>query len=173
MSEQEQTQPPLLELLTAGPNRQRVIQDCVRLIDAEVASKSGLKSMPLKAGFKVVKGLRPGFIASAVDFLLDDFCRALAPFYDDWVKDKASAALQTMLVRHQDTVSNALLGVTDQRAERSQHATIRKVYYKLRPTAQKHVAAALPGLGRTIEPYLKDAAIKAIKDAAGGGGAGA
>ncbi len=165
MSEPDQTQPALLELLTTGPNRQKVVQDCVRLIDAEVASKSGLASLPLKAGFKMVKGFRPGFVAGAVDFLLDDFCRALAPFYDDWVKEKASAALQSLLIRHQDAVSNALLGVTDKRAERSQHAAVRKVYHKLRPTAQKHVMAALPGLGRTIEPYLKDAALKAIKEA--------
>ena len=149
--------PTLHELLAAPDRRSRVLTDCERLIDDEVASKRGLTSIPVKAGFKVVKGLRPGFVRAAVDFLLDDFCGALDPFYQRWAsEDPASRPpLSEALRRDGDPVADALLGVTDRRAQGSTNRVIVKTYQKLRGTAKGHVREALPGLGRTVEPYLR------------------
>lgn len=147
----------LLEQLTAGPGkRDRVLDDCVRLIDDEVSSK-GLMAMPLKAGYKVVKGLKPGFVRGAMDFLLDDFCRALEPFHRSWAETPAETRgpLLDALRRSESAVAEALLGITDRRAERSSHATVKSLYHKLRGTAKTHVIAALPGLSRTIQPHLQ------------------
>lgn len=148
----------LLEQLTAGPGkRDRVLDDCVRLIDEEVSSKSGLLAMPLKAGYKVVKGLKPGFVRGAMDFLLDDFCRALEPFYRSWADAPAESRgpLADALRKNEHQVADALLSITDQRAARSQHATVKSLYQKLRGAAKGHVIAALPRLARTIEPHLQ------------------
>jgi hypothetical protein len=127
------------------------------LIDEEVGRKRGLSSIPLKGGYKMVKGLRPGFVPGVVDFLLDEFCQALQPFYAKWAEQPAEGrpSLQEALRREQDQVAEALLGVTDRRADRSTNRAVIKVYRKLRSTAKGHVKEALPGLGRAIEPFLK------------------
>ncbi len=148
--------PTLTELLAAPAVRPRVCADCARLIDDEVARKRGLMAVPLKAGFKVIKGLRPGFIPHAVDFLLDDFCNALQPFYDEWSRQppESRAGLEQTLVRDSDRVADALLGVTDRRAQRAKNRVVLKTYQKLRGAAKGHVVDALPGLARAIEPHL-------------------
>ncbi|MCW8141143.1 MAG: hypothetical protein KIT58_19765, partial [Planctomycetota bacterium] len=102
----------LLERLTTGPGRRdRVLDDCVRMIDEEVASKGGLMSLPLKAAYKVVKGVRPGFVRAAMDFLLDDFCRALEPFYRAWADTAAEtrAPLGDALRTEQEREADAQL----------------------------------------------------------------
>lgn len=148
----------LLEQLTAGPGkRERVLDDCVRLIDDEVSSKSGLMAMPLKAAYKVVKGVKPGFVRGAMDFLLDDFCRVLEPFYRAWADapPETRGPLADALRKSEHQVADALLSITDQRAERSSHASVKSLYFKLRGAAKGHVIAALPRLARTIQPHLQ------------------
>lgn len=150
------TEPPLVELLGAPGRRDRVLDDCVRLIDSEVSGKSGLLALPLKAAYSLVKGLKPGFVRHAMDFLLDDFSRALDPYYRQWIITPAQVRepLSSALVRQKDAVADALLQVTDKRAERSSHQTLKSAYGKLRSVAKNHVIAALPGLARTIQPHL-------------------
>ncbi|RMG06269.1 MAG: hypothetical protein D6731_26205 [Planctomycetota bacterium] len=122
-----------------------------------MARKRGLRAMALKAGYKTVKGLRPGFVPAVVDFLLDEFCAALDPFYRRWSEGPADARppLARALEAERDAVAEALLGVTDRRADRSTNRVVVKIYRKLRPTAKEHVLEALPGLGRSIEPFLR------------------
>ena len=146
----------LHDKLAADPaTRARVVEACVRLIDEEV-SRKGMLAAPLKLGYKTVKGLRPGFVPGAMDFLLDDFCRALEPFFRQWADAPAREPLGAALSRSKDQVADALLGITDARAERSQHATVRALYFKLRGIAKGHVIEALPGLARTIEPFVRE-----------------
>lgn len=148
----------LVERIGGPARRQRVLDDCVRLIDDEMRAKSGLLSIPIKAGYKVVTGLKPGFTRHAMDGLLDDFCIALEPFYRQWQdapKDKRPG-LGEALKRDENKVADALLGVTDARAARAQHQLLKSTYGKLRGMAKGHVIAALPGLGRTIQPHVVD-----------------
>ena len=71
----------LNELLTAPARRSRVVEDCVFLIEDEVKRKGGLSGLAIKAAFGAVKTVKPGFIAEAVDNLLDDFAKRLDPYY--------------------------------------------------------------------------------------------
>ena len=138
------------------PTKTQVREACVRLIDSEVSGKRGLTAIPLKAGFKVVKGFRPGFVGSVVGWMLPDFCDALEPFYSKWSEtpEGSRGSLESELRREENRVSEALLGVTDARVDRSSNRVIVKVYRKLRGKAKKHVIAAIPGLGRAIQPFL-------------------
>lgn len=147
----------LHDLLGKPPHRERVIADTVRLIDSEMARKTGLRAMALRGGYKLVKGIRPGFVRSAVDFLLDDFCSSLDPYYQQWAEAPAESrgTLLSTLSKQESQVADALLSVTDRRAERSKHRTLKKMYQKLRNIAKGHVIEAIPGLSRTVEPYLK------------------
>ena len=147
--------PDLGDFLT-GDRRSEVLDAATRLIDDEVARKKGLRAMALKAGYKVVKGVKPGFVRSAVDHFLPEFCEALNPYYQEWAAqaEGARGSFGSTLQGKSRQVANALLGVTDRRAERAKNKLVKKTYHKLRSTAEAHVAEALPGVGRTLQPFL-------------------
>ena len=60
----------LAEILTQPEVRPQVVKACVVLIDAEVASKSGFSGLAVKAGYKLVKAIKPTMIGDVVDKLL-------------------------------------------------------------------------------------------------------
>jgi hypothetical protein len=146
----------LLEILGAPAIRPQVIADCQRLIDEEVASKGGLSGLPVKAGYGVVKAVKPGFVPDVVDHMLDDFCRKLEPIY------QAARAKNEPISAHFNgrpgDVAEALLSITDERAQRSKNGTLKALYEKLRPTGKKHVELAVPRLSRLIDKHTKTAA---------------
>ena len=145
----------LTDILLDPAQRPTLIDRCVVLIDDEVASKRGLSSLPIKGGFKAVKAVRPGFVRAVVDLLFDRFVEQLAPYHDAWVAGGKSGGFGAHLQNAATAVANSLLVVTDERAARSQMKTIKKVYDKLRPTAQGHVTSAIPGMGRILDSYVK------------------
>ncbi len=136
-------------------DRDAVIRDTVTLIDSEVASKSGLSGKLLKAGYKAVKSLKGGrMIEKAVNMLLDDFTAALAPLHDDFRAQEGTRDFGTFLNQHKQSATDALLKITDDRAEKAEQKLIRSTYKKLRGQAEKHVHAALPGVGKLIEKHV-------------------
>jgi hypothetical protein len=144
----------LVEKITAPDVHPKVIEGCLQLIESEVASKSGLSGAAVKAGYKVVKTLKPGMIQDAVTKLLPEFAQALQPMYE---KSGAQAAgegsgklFSDYLVGHQDEAADALLGVTDRKAGNAKNKTLQKTYERLRGGAKTHVTAAIPGLARTL-----------------------
>src|SRR5205085_5267109 len=74
----------LKEILTRPGTRPQVIADCERLIEEEVDSK-GLAGLPIKAAYKIVRAVKPGFIGEVIDHMLDDFCERLDPLYQTTV----------------------------------------------------------------------------------------
>jgi hypothetical protein len=146
----------LNEILLAGGKRARVTDDCVQLIDDEVRSKTGLGGVAVKGAYAVVKKLSPNIIRDAVDKLLDDFVSRLEPFYADFRANGggSQSGFSDFLVQRKHAVADALLGVTDRRIQNAKNRTIGKAYEKLRPTGEKHVQAAVPGVGRVVERYL-------------------
>jgi hypothetical protein len=143
----------LQEILLDPSRRPQVVADCQGLLDSEVESKSGLSSIAVKGAYGMVKAVRPGIIHDAVDDLLDQLVARLEPFYADFRTAGGDMALPDYLAKRSDEVSDALLSITDARAERSTRATIKKAYGKLRPQGKKHVQEALPGVGKIIEKY--------------------
>lgn len=136
-------------------DRKVIIEDTVLLIDSEVASKSGLSGKLLQAGYKAVKSLKNGrMIDKAVDMLLDDFTAALAPLHEDFREQEKTDDFGTYLSAHKERATDALLKITDDRAEKAEQKLIRSTYKKLRGQAEKHVHAALPGVGRLIDKHV-------------------
>jgi hypothetical protein len=142
----------LKEILLAPSRRPAVVNDCVELVDSEVASKSGLTGMAVKAAYMVVKKLKPGMIREAVDSLLDEFVERMEPFYADCLK--AGQTVEAFFGGRAETIANALLGVTDAKAARAKNRTIKSAYERLRPTGVKHTAAAVPGIARVIRKHV-------------------
>lgn len=135
-------------------DRAAVVADTVQLIDDEVGRKSGMSGMALKAGYKVVQKLKGGrMIPEAVDYLLDAFTGALSPLYDTFLAQDAISTFEAFIRRHEQEASDALLHITDARAERSDNKVLRSTYEKLRGQAEKHVKEAVPGVGRIIDRH--------------------
>jgi hypothetical protein len=142
-------------LLQDRSKRPVLLDDCVRLIDDEVASKGGLSGLAIKGGYKVVTSLKPGMVRESMDSLLDDFVRRLDPFFAAHMGGGGAAAdFSALLSAKKADVANALLGITDDRARRAQNPTLKSVYDKLRPQAHKHVEEAVPRVGRTLQRHL-------------------
>jgi hypothetical protein len=141
----------LRELLAGPDKRGRLIDDALRVLDAEVADKSGLSGIAVKTAYKVVKGVSPNFTRDVVDALLDDFLDGLDPLYQEALSKgiKPRAHLEANPGR----VADALLGITDRRAARSKNALVKATYEKLRGSAKKHVEAAVPRLGELFERH--------------------
>lgn len=143
----------LSQRIGSEPTRARVVSECVNLVDEEVKAKNGVSGLAIKGAYGTVKKIKPGFVTAAVDGLLDDWLRRLEPFHAQWRASGSGSFTDYVTVRSDD-VSEELLAVTDARAESSQHRTAAKLYTKLRPTAKKNVAGAVPKLGALIERHL-------------------
>lgn len=148
----------LKDILTRPGIRPQVIADCERLIEEEVASK-GLAGIPIKAAYAIVKAIKPGFIPEVIDHMLDDFSDRLDPVYQAALgKNEPVGAYFN---GHGGEVAEALLAITDGRAQRAKNQAVKSTYEKLRPTAKKHVEAAVPRIGRLVAKHASAAAATA------------
>lgn len=145
----------LKEHLAQPGKREAIIQDATTVLNQEVADKRGITGVAVKAGFKVVRGLQPGFVPQAIDALLDDFVGKIEPFYDQW-KSGGTGTLRQHFVANGPAVADALLSITDGRAAKSPHKTLVKTYGKLRPKGKEHVVAAMPRVGDLIAKHTAD-----------------
>jgi hypothetical protein len=143
--------PTLPEALTSDSKKGAVVEDCVALIDAEVADKGGLTGLAIKAGYKAVQGIKPGFVKQVVVDLLPEFAQALDPIYQE-AKTKGGS-VRDHFNSNTPRVADALLGITDERAKRSKSGLVKGTYEKLRGTAKKNVEAAVPRLSAMIEKH--------------------
>jgi hypothetical protein len=150
----------LKEILSRPGSRPQVIRDCEQIIDEEVASK-GLTGIPIKAAHAVVKAIKPGFIPEVVDGLLDDFADRLDPLYQ--AAKAKSEPIATYFNAHAGEAAEALLGITDQRAQRAKNHVVKTAYEKLRPMAKKHTEAAIPRVAKMIAKH--DAVVPAATPA--------
>lgn len=146
----------LKAILLDDTRRPAVVADLDVLVNAEVSDKSGVSGAVVKTGFAAVKKIKPGIVPSAVDSLLDDFALALEPFYGDY-KAKGENDFGAYLTGRSDEASDALLTVTDARAEKSSRDSIKGMYSKLRGSAKKNVEEALPRLGQLVDKHAASA----------------
>lgn len=139
----------LKEQITSPEIRPVVVKECVALVESEV----GGKGLIIRGAYKTVKKIKPGFVHSAIDGLLDDWLDKMEPFYGTW-REGGNGDYADYLEAHKGEVADQLLQVTDERAKTSKHRTAAKMYGKLRPSALKNVESAVPGLGKLIESHL-------------------
>jgi hypothetical protein len=129
-----------------------VVDDCCTLVDEEVASKGGLSGLAVKAGYAAVKGVKPGFIRHVVSDLLPEFAEKIDPIWQEGVTGGSPAQF---LVTNKARVADALLSVTDAKAQHAKSAVVRGTYEKLRGTAKKNVEDAIPRLSKLVEKHVK------------------
>ena len=139
-------------LLDSG-RRAEVVEDLQNLVDAEVAGKGGISGGLIKTGYAAVKKVRPGFVGSAIDRMLPDFVEALEPHWASYQAQPSPGGFGAYLAARPQHVADALLAVTDRRAQSSSRGSVTSVYNRLRPKAQENVIEALPELGELVERH--------------------
>lgn len=141
----------LNDVLSDEAKRAAIIEDVCSLVDDEVGKQRGISGIAVKAGYKLVRGVKPGFVRNVVQSLLPEFAAALEP-----IREQAVAQSQTVsgyFSAHAQEIAEVLLAVTDGRVRKSDHGSVKGAYSKLRGSARKNVESAIPGLGRIIEKY--------------------
>jgi hypothetical protein len=140
----------LYEFVQDPDKRRAVVDDSQRILEAEVRTKGFI----VKTAFKVVKGIKPGFIPMAIDNLLDDFSVQLDPHFDAWEEGGRSGSLEKHFVGNGDRIANDLLSVTDKRALTAKSKTVKKAYKKLRPAATRHITTAMPRVAEMVMRHI-------------------
>ncbi len=136
--------------LADSDKRNRVIDDCVTLVDDEVNKKKGLGGMVIKTGYKAVKGIKPGFIRNVVDKLVGEWAQKLDPI---WEEGRAGGSARAHFEAQKSRVAEALLSVTDEKSKNAENGLVRSTYGKLRPSAKQHVEEAVPALAALLEKH--------------------
>ncbi|MSP63983.1 MAG: hypothetical protein EXR72_27305 [Myxococcales bacterium] len=146
--------PKLADHLTAPEKRPVVIKELAVLVDQEVASKGGLSGFGIKAAYAMVKAIKPSFVPDVISGMFDECVAKLEPIYAEY----ATGSVKQHFAGRAPAVAEALLAVTDGRAQRTTHGTAKKAYLKLRPTAKRNVEEAVPRLAELIERHTRPAA---------------
>jgi Family of unknown function (DUF6918) len=141
--------------LTAPSARKAVVADACVLLDREVARTSGLAGMAVRSAYRLLKGLRPGMVPSAVDGLLDPFADHLDRFYQEHLT--TGEPLADILTAQRTSMAEALLSITDDRAERTSQASLRRAYQRVRGSARGYVEEAAPGIAALIDAHTPEA----------------
>ena len=127
-----------------------VAADCAQLMDQQVAAKSGLGGMALKATYKIVKGVGADYIPGAIERILPDIATAMDPMWEEGVQAGDPVA---HLSANCDRTADTLLSVTDERIKRSSNGIISSSYNKLRKSVKGDIAAAVPGLAEILRKH--------------------
>lgn len=141
----------LSQHLTVAHVRPQVVADACALLDDEVRRTSGISGMAIRSAYRVLTGIRPGMVPSAVDGLLDPFADQLDPFYQQHVT--TGVPLADILASQRTSMAEALLSITDDRAERTSQVTLRRTYLRVRGAARGYVEAAAPGIATLIDAH--------------------
>jgi hypothetical protein len=141
----------LADALTDESKKPMIVKDCIELIDSEVKDKGGISGLAIKAGYSAVKGIKPGFVQGAVEDLLPEFAKALDPICADAKSQNKPVA--DFFSSNAGRVADALLAITDAKAQRAKSGVAKGAYEKLRGSAKKNVEQAAPRLGKLLEKH--------------------
>jgi hypothetical protein len=142
----------LQEILLTPETRPQVVADCYQLIEDEVSDGSGIRGTAIKVAYKAVNAFASGHIRYMVETLLPDMVGKLQPFWADF-NASGGAEFGDYLAKHGEDVAEALLTVTDARAEASNRPTIIKAYRSVRGGAAKPIESALPRVADLVLKY--------------------
>lgn len=145
----------LRDMLPLTEKRSQMLDDCCTILDLEVGKKKGFSGFAVKAGYAVMKSIKPGAVRHAIDGLMDEFIDELGPLHQEYQKSKPNESFGQYMKSRTNQVANLLVNVTDKRAQHSQHTALKKIYKKLRPHALRSVEDAAPALADLMDRYYK------------------
>ncbi|MCU0546392.1 MAG: hypothetical protein MUE44_30215 [Oscillatoriaceae cyanobacterium Prado104] len=140
----------LSDILLSEKNIHNVVDDCVGLIDKQVAAAPGLGGLALKAAYSTIKGIRADYCAQVLYQLLPEVSIALDPMWNEAVNNGSPVEY---LSERKSKVADELLQISDKKAEKSTRAVVKGVYGKLRPSAKNYLENGIPDLATIIQKY--------------------
>ncbi len=145
----------LKEIIEDPDVSQSVLTDGLRVLDGEIARRSGIGGMAIKGAYKVIKNVQGGrTLETAVKSLMPEVIDKLDPYVARFQEEGKGKTWEEYLRPHYDTLADDLLAVTDRKIQGTDNRAIRGTYNKLRPKARKEVIASLPALTRMMERYI-------------------
>jgi hypothetical protein len=145
----------LADTLLKPDVRPNLVRECVQVVDEEVASKGGLSGFAIKAAYKVVKGVKPTIIQESVEGMFDDMVKNLEAFWEQYEQSGKAQPFDSYASANKGVVADALLKVSDDRAARTSHSTLKSAYEKLRPSGKKNVEEAVPRVAQLVGRHMK------------------
>lgn len=143
----------LSERLLNDDVRPHLVKDCCAIVDRQVSAKRGLSGIALKTAYSTVKAIKRGFVPGVVNALLDEWVEKLAIFETEHAAKAGGSTLEQYLIQERARVAEALLEVTDLRAEKTKHKTAKKIYLRQRPNALKNVEDGIEDLAALVTKY--------------------
>jgi hypothetical protein len=141
----------LIDIVQDPDKRRAIVTDAAQLLDLEVSEKRGFSGKAVKLAFRAVKGVTPQMIPMSIDALIDDFAEQIQPF---WAECETSGSdARSFFTARSSKVAEALLSITDERAQRSSQRVLKGAYSKLRGQAVQHITASMPRLADLIERH--------------------
>ena len=147
----------LVDTMLKVENRPVLIRDCATMIDQEVSDKGGLSGMAIKAGYATAKAFKAGMINEVLEGMVDDMVKNLEPLWEEFEKGGKATSLEVYLGARSGQVADALLKISDDRAAKTHHQTLKKVYERLRPTGKKNVEQAVPRVAGLVSRHMRNA----------------
>jgi hypothetical protein len=145
--------PTLSELLLDPKYRDTIIADCVNRVEARVANAPGLKGLGLKTGLAAIKKVKPDAVPRAVTRMLPEFAAALDPIYQRF-SASGERDFSRYLKQHAAEAREALMAITDAKADATSHNALRSGYRRLRGTLAEELEAMLPELVKGLSARL-------------------
>jgi hypothetical protein len=133
--------------------RPQVVDALVRLADTEVAAKKGVSGAVLKTAYGAAKKVGDGQVRRAVNALLPGVATTLDPHHA--AAGGTPFGVYLAEPARSGQVADQLLAVADAKAAAVEGNPLGRVYSSVRGRAKEHVVAALPGLGTTVERFVR------------------
>ncbi len=143
----------LREKLPLPQKREELVDACCKLLDGEVQGKKGFTGLAIKGAYKVLQTVKPGAVRDTVDSLFDEFIESLEPMHEKYQKDGAAQSFGQYMKTRPKEAAELLVGITDARAKRTRHKSLKNAYDRLRGSAVQHVSEAIPELSSLMDRY--------------------
>jgi hypothetical protein len=142
----------LSEQLKPQEIQSNIATDCAKLMEDQVAKKTGISGLAFKAVYGALKSISPNYIHGAIERLLPQVSASLDPIWDEGLKLGNPLA---HLKENTSITADIILSVTDTKIEKSQNKIVKVSYKKIRPSVKGEVEEAIPGLTDILEKYIK------------------
>lgn len=128
-----------------------IAADCAKLMDEQVATKSGISGLAMKTAYRALKGIGPGYIPRALNSLVPQALDALDPM---WAAGLQAGDPVEHLSQHSAETADVLLGVTDKKLDNATNKIVIATYKKVRKSVKGDVEEAVPGLAKILINYV-------------------